>query len=54
MNFKDYLMKHPEDAKRYGEFKLELAVQYPENHYKYQAEKQEFVNELVKRAKNAH
>jgi GrpB-like predicted nucleotidyltransferase (UPF0157 family) len=52
LDFKKYLIKHPEDAKRYGDLKIKLAKQFPENHYKYQTEKQEFVNELVKKAKN--
>jgi GrpB-like predicted nucleotidyltransferase (UPF0157 family) len=51
LDFKEYLIKNPEDAKRYGDKKIELAKQFPENHYKYQVEKQEFVIELVKRAK---
>ncbi|WP_100407684.1 GrpB family protein [Bacillus solitudinis] len=51
LNFKEYLIKHPEEAKSYGDIKIELAKKFPENHYKYQAEKQKFVNELVKRAK---
>ncbi|WP_456278808.1 GrpB family protein [Bacillus sp. AK128] len=51
LDFKEYLIKHPEDAKRFGDIKIELSKKFPENHYKYQAEKQEFVNELVTRAK---
>lgn len=52
LDLKKYLIKHPEDAKRYGDLKIKLAKQYPENHYKYQTEKQEFVNELVEKARN--
>jgi GrpB-like predicted nucleotidyltransferase (UPF0157 family) len=52
LDFKEYLIKNPDEAKRYGDIKIELAKQFPENHYKYQAEKQEFVNELVKRVKD--
>jgi GrpB-like predicted nucleotidyltransferase (UPF0157 family) len=51
LDFKEYLIKHPEDAKKYGEVKIELAKKFPENHYRYQDEKQEFVKELVLRAK---
>ncbi|MFB5664255.1 GrpB family protein [Alteribacillus sp. HJP-4] len=51
LDFKEYLIKYPEDAKRYGDLKIKLAKQFSEDHYKYQAEKQEFVNELVKKAK---
>ncbi|MDR4946507.1 GrpB family protein [Neobacillus cucumis] len=52
LDFKDYLIKHPDDARSYGELKTKLAKQFPKNHYKYQTEKQEFVNELIKKAKN--
>ncbi|MDF2859151.1 MAG: hypothetical protein K0Q87_5002 [Neobacillus sp.] len=51
LDFKDYLITHPMEAKKYGELKVGLAKQYPENHYLYQDGKQEFVNELVKKAK---
>jgi GrpB-like predicted nucleotidyltransferase (UPF0157 family) len=51
LDFKEYLLKHPKDAKRYGDLKIKLANQFPENHYKYQTEKQEIVNELVGKAK---
>ncbi len=30
--FKEYLRQHPEEAKRYGEIKVELAQTFPENH----------------------
>ena len=52
LDFKDYLIKHPEDAKKYGEVKIELAKKFPENHYRYQDEKQVFVNGLVLKAKD--
>ena len=52
LDFKEYLMAHPQEAKQYGELKMELAEKFPENHYKYQAEKQAFVNELVLKANN--
>jgi len=52
LDFKEYLIKHPEDAKKYGEVKIELANKFPDNHYMYQDEKQEFVNELVLKAKD--
>ncbi|MBS4219928.1 GrpB family protein [Bacillus sp. FJAT-49711] len=50
LDFKDYLIAHPEDAASYGDLKVRLANQFPENHYKYQEEKQVFVDELVKKA----
>ncbi|QFT87663.1 dephospho-CoA kinase/protein folding accessory domain-containing protein [Bacillus sp. THAF10] len=52
LDFKRYLMTHPEDAKEYGELKLKLAKQFLDNHYKNQEGKQEFVNELVERARS--
>lgn len=52
LDFKEYIINHPEDAKKYGEVKIELAEKYPEDHDKYQDEKQEFVNELVLKAKD--
>lgn len=52
LDFKMYLMEHPEDAKAYGELKLELARQFPDNHNMYQEGKQDFVNELVERARS--
>ncbi|WP_226037330.1 GrpB family protein [Aquibacillus saliphilus] len=52
LDFKDFLIKHPEDAKRYGDLKTKLAKQFPDDHHKYQSEKQEFVNQLVEKAKN--
>ena len=52
LNFKLYLIAHAEDAKAYGELKLALARQFPDNHHMYQEGKQEFVNELVKRARS--
>jgi len=50
LDLKEYLIIHPEDAEKYGEIKIELAKKFPENHYKYQDEKQELVNELVLKA----
>ncbi|GAE32713.1 GrpB family protein [Halalkalibacter hemicellulosilyticus] len=52
LDFKEYLLKQPEDAIRYGNLKIKLAKQYPDNHHKYQTEKQEFVNELVEKARS--
>ncbi|MGM7637167.1 GrpB family protein [Bacillus sp. Hm123] len=47
LDFKEYLLNHPMDAKRYGELKLNLAEQFPNEHRKYQEGKQPFVRELV-------
>ncbi|WP_404460794.1 GrpB family protein [Sutcliffiella horikoshii] len=52
LDFKMYLIAHPEDAKAYGELKLKLAKQFPEEHDMYQEGKQEFVNELVEKARS--
>jgi GrpB-like predicted nucleotidyltransferase (UPF0157 family) len=52
LDFKWCLMVHPEDAKAYGELKLKLARQFPENHHRYQKGKQEFMNELVEKARS--
>ncbi|MDT3766399.1 GrpB family protein [Priestia filamentosa] len=51
LDFKEYLIKNPVEAKKYGELKINLAKQFPNEHYKYQAGKQQFVNELVDKAK---
>lgn len=50
LNFKEYLLQNPIEAKKYGELKINLAKQYPEVHHKYQEEKQQFVNKLVGKA----
>ncbi|MEA3318652.1 MAG: GrpB family protein [Bacillota bacterium] len=52
LDFKMYLWAHPEEAKAYGEIKLKLAKQFPDNHHMYQEGKQDFMNELVERARN--
>ena len=52
LDFKEYLINFPDEAKRYGELKLKLAKQFSSDIYKYQDYKQEFVNELVKKAIN--
>ncbi|MBS4196729.1 GrpB family protein [Lederbergia citri] len=50
LDFKAYLMAHPEEAASYGDLKRRLAKKFPDDHYKYQEEKQVFVDELVKKA----
>ncbi|OZM57578.1 hypothetical protein CIB95_04190 [Lottiidibacillus patelloidae] len=52
LNFKEYLLLHPKRAKAYGDLKIALAKQFPDNHYDYQEGKQEFVEELVKEARD--
>lgn len=50
LDFKEYLLKNPSEAKKYGEMKINLAKEFPNEHHKYQEGKQEYVNELVDRA----
>ncbi len=50
LNFKEYLLLHSDDAKRYGELKLKLANKYPDDTHKYQEGKKSFVNELVEKS----
>ena len=50
LNFKEYLMNHPDEAKKYGELKLHLAKQSPDNVSVYQAGKEAFCTEIVKKA----
>ena len=50
LDFKAYLIKNPVEAKKYGDLKVILKNQYPNNHEKYQEGKQNFVNELVVKA----
>lgn len=51
LDFKRYLLQHPEQAARYRQKKLELATQYPDDHHRYQEGKQELVSELARLAK---
>ncbi|MCP3764353.1 GrpB family protein [Domibacillus sp. A3M-37] len=51
LDFKEFLVKNPIEAKKYGELKINLAKQFPDEHHKYQEGKQQFVNNLAKRAK---
>ncbi|MBW7474524.1 GrpB family protein [Paenibacillus oenotherae] len=50
LNFKEYLINHPEEAKAYGELKLHLAKQSPDNVHLYQDGKEAFCNGIVKKA----
>ncbi|WP_227396188.1 GrpB family protein [Jeotgalibacillus aurantiacus] len=50
LNFKRYLLEHPTDAKAYGELKLQLLQEFPDQHEEYQTRKQPFVSELAKKA----
>jgi len=50
LDFKDYLLVHPEEARKYGELKISLAEKFPDNTHLYQEGKESFVNELMARA----
>lgn len=50
LDFKNYLLQHPEEAIRYRKKKLELAANYPDEHQYYQEGKQELVSELARAA----
>ena len=50
LNFREYLLEHPQEAKKYGDLKRQLAKQFPANTHLYQDGKEEFVNALVERA----
>lgn len=52
LDFKEYLLHFPEDAKSYGELKIKLARQFPNDSHQYQNHKQDFVNGLVEKAMN--
>ncbi|RXZ79447.1 hypothetical protein EBB07_23000 [Paenibacillaceae bacterium] len=50
LNFKTYLINHPEEAKAYGELKIHLAKQSPDDVHIYQNGKEAFCNELMSKA----
>lgn len=52
LNFREYLLEHPLEAKKYGDLKKELAKQYPTNTHLYQDAKEQFVNDLAEKANN--
>ncbi len=51
LDFKEYLINNPAEAKQYGDLKVTLKNQFPNDHSKYQEGKQFFVDELVVKAK---
>ena len=51
LDFKAYLINNPVEAKSYGDLKVTLKSQFPNDHYKYQEGKKDFVDELVVKAK---
>lgn len=50
LSFKEYMIKHPDDAKKYGELKTKLAKQFPDNTHQYQKGKEAFVNKMVEKS----
>jgi GrpB-like predicted nucleotidyltransferase (UPF0157 family) len=50
LNFRDYIRSHPEDAHRYSELKQKLAREYPTNIDGYMDGKDEFIQEIDKKA----
>ncbi|WP_107838120.1 GrpB family protein [Metasolibacillus meyeri] len=50
LHFKNYLIHHPQEAKKYGDLKIALAKEFPNNTYQYQKGKEAFVNELMVQA----
>jgi GrpB-like predicted nucleotidyltransferase (UPF0157 family) len=51
LNFRDYLIAHPEEAKNYSRLKRELARKFPEDVESYTDGKQGFIREIDTRAK---
>lgn len=50
LNFRDYLIAHPEEAQAYGRLKQELARRFPTDIDSYIAGKDEFVKEIDRKA----
>lgn len=50
LRFNYYLMNHPEQARKYGQLKLELATKFPNDTYSYQQAKVSFVTGIMEKA----
>lgn len=50
LQFKYYLMNHPEQARKYGQLKIELATKFPDDTSSYQQAKESFVTGLMEEA----
>ncbi|MCC2646500.1 MAG: hypothetical protein K0R02_565 [Rickettsiaceae bacterium] len=48
--FRNYLIKHPNEAKNYEQLKLKLALKYPNNRKLYTASKDDLIRELLNKA----
>jgi GrpB-like predicted nucleotidyltransferase (UPF0157 family)/GNAT superfamily N-acetyltransferase len=54
VNFRDYLIHHPEIARDYAELKIQLAAQFTDDIYSYVAGKDKLVQEIDAKAKLWH
>lgn len=52
LDFRDYMIAHPEDAKQYSELKQELAKQFPHDIESYMDGKDAFIKEMQIKANN--
>ena len=52
--FKKYLLDHIEYIKEYCDLKQDLALKYPEERSKYTAGKNEFITDIIKKAKEEY
>ncbi|WP_282941577.1 GrpB family protein [Paenibacillus sp. RC67] len=50
LDFKAYMLEHPQDAADYGQLKLRLAEQFPESVHQYQDGKRSLLENLVQKA----
>jgi GrpB-like predicted nucleotidyltransferase (UPF0157 family) len=50
LDFRDYLIVHPEEAEYYGSLKAELARQFPHDIFGYMAGKDGFIREIILKA----
>lgn len=50
---RDYLRSHPEEVKKYGDLKRSLYQEHPNDYGAYRKRKDEYMKELLKRAKSS-
>jgi len=50
VRFRDFLIQHPDEARKYGELKRELAQRFERDRDAYTAGKAEFVQEILRKA----
>lgn len=50
LGLRNYLLAHPDEARRYAEFKMKLFEKYPRDHTAYEEAKQKYLEQLVKKA----